>query len=173
MMKQGALEIQALSKDRQQQPDSQRFLKFPLSKRVNGLLPLTQLQGVVNVAIKNILPVPQVSEYLLGIMNWRGEAIWILDLARILGAKHWYRKEIISNSGTAMLFELEEQTVGLLVERVSTIETYDLEQQLKPASMLPERLRPFLLGYFIDSTGSPLILLDINGVIAILKTAIR
>ncbi|MEH1887618.1 chemotaxis protein CheW [Nostoc sp.] len=148
------------------QGNNQRFLRFPLNGKVNGLLPLADLRGVIQVALTEILPVPQVAEFLLGIMNWRGEAIWILDLAALLGATHWCRQEGVRNSGMAMLVQVQNQTVGLLVEQVNTIEVHDPQERLEiSTSMLPGRLGSFLQGYFVDSQGSPLMLLDTQVVI--------
>ncbi|WP_138500615.1 chemotaxis protein CheW [Nostoc sp. PA-18-2419] len=152
------------------QGNNQRFLRFPLNGKVNGLLPLADLRGVIQVALTEILPVPQVAEFLLGIMNWRGEAIWILDLAGLLGAIQWCRRENVRNSGMAMLVQVENQTVGLLVEQVNTIEVYDPQERLAiSASMLPARLASFLQGYFVDSQGNPLMLLDTHVVIQALQ----
>ncbi|MDF5707262.1 MAG: chemotaxis protein CheW [Nostoc sp. S4] len=153
------------------QGNNQRFLRFPLNGKVNGLLPLADLRGVIQVALTEILPVPQVAEFLLGIMNWRGEAIWILDLAGLLGATHWCRRENVCNSGMAMLVQVQNQTVGLLVEQVNTIEVYDPQERLAiSASMLPARLGSFLQGYFVDSQGGPLMLLDTPVVIQALQS---
>ena len=150
---------------------SHRFLRFPLNTEINGLLPLADLRGLINVTLTEILPVPQVGEFLLGIMNWRGEAIWILDLAGLLGAMHWCRREAVPASGMAILIQVENQTVGLLVEQVSTIETYDPEERLSVSeSMLPAQLQSFLQGYFVDLQGRPLMLLDTHAVIQALKT---
>ncbi|MBX9258035.1 chemotaxis protein CheW [Desmonostoc muscorum CCALA 125] len=152
------------------QGNNQRFLRFPLNGKVNGLLPLADLRGVIQVALTEILPVPQVAEFLLGIMNWRGEAIWILDLAALLGATHWCRREGVRNSGMAMLIQVQNQTVGLLVEQVNTIEVHDPQERLAiSTSMLPTRLGSFLQGYFVDSQGSPLMLLDTQVVIQALQ----
>ncbi|BAY27671.1 putative CheW protein [Calothrix sp. NIES-2100] len=148
------------------QGNKQRFLRFPLNGKVNGLLPLADLRGVIHVPLTEILPVPQVAECLLGIMNWRGEAIWILDVAGLLGAIHWCRRESVRKSGMAMLVQVQNQTVGLLVEQVHTIEVYNPQERFAiSASMLPARLGSFLQGYFIDSQGSPLMLIDTHVVI--------
>lgn len=153
------------------QGNNQRFLRFPLNGKVNGLLPLADLRGVIQVALTEILPVPQVAEFLLGIMNWRGEAIWILDLAGLLGATHWCRRENVRNSGMAMLVQVQNQTVGLLVEQVNTIEVYDSQERLAiSASMLPARLKSFLQGYFMDTQGNPLMLVDTHAVIQTLQS---
>ncbi len=138
--------------------------------KVNGLVPLADLRGVIQVVLSEILPVPQVAEFLLGIWNWRQEAVWILDLGCLLGATHWGKQESVRNGGMAILVPVKNQTVGLLVEQVSTIETYNPEQLLPISpSMLPDRWRSFWRGYFLDSQGNPLMLLNTNAVIRALQ----
>jgi|UPI0003783D66 chemotaxis signal transduction protein len=160
-----------LDNSSQQSEDQQRFLKFPLHHaKANGLVPLADLRGVIQVVLSEILPVPQVAEFLLGIWNWRQEAVWILDLGCLLGATHWYRQESVRNSGMAILVPVKNHMVGLLVEQVSTIETYNPEQLLPISpSMLPEQWRSFWLGYFLDSQGNALMLLNTNTVIQALQ----
>lgn len=157
-----------------QQQEGQRFLKFPLSAEVNALLPLAELQGVISVSFKDILPVPQVAESLLGIINWQGKATWILDLANLFGATHWCRQKPVAESGMAMLVQVKGETVGLLVERVSTIETYDPEQCLPVSETLfSDKSRALLQGYFLDSEGKPWMLLNLQAVVKTLFSTIN
>ena len=155
--------------DRQQQ-EGHRFLRFPLNSEVNGLISLADLQGVINVALKDILPVPEVANFFLGIINCQGEAIWILDLANLLGATHWYQRKSPLDSGVGMLVRVENYTIGLLVERANAIETYE-PQQILPVSedMLPKQMRDFLQGYFLDCKGKPRMVLDLRAAIAALQ----
>jgi chemotaxis signal transduction protein len=156
-----------------QQQDGQRFLKFPLNAEVNALLPLAELQGVISVSLHDILPVPQVAESLLGIINWQGKATWILDLAHLFGATHWCRQKPVAESGMAMLVQVKSETVGLLVKQVSTIETYDPEQCLPVSETLfSAKARALLGGYFLDSAGKPWMLLDLQAVVKTLFSTI-
>jgi positive phototaxis protein PixI len=156
-----------------QQQEGQRFLKFPLSAEVNALLPLTELQGVISVSLKDILPVPQVAESLLGIINWQGKATWILDLANLFGATHWCRQKPMAESGMAMLVQVKSETVGLLVKQVSTIETYDPEQCLPISETLfSARVLSLMQGYFLDSEGKTWMLLDLQAVVRTLFSTI-
>lgn len=147
------------------QQEGQRFLRFSLNAEVDGLLPLADLQEVMNLALKNILPVPQMAKSMLGIINWRGKAIWIVDLANLWGACHWCQREPIPDSGMAILVQWKEETIGLLIEEVKTIEIYD-PQQCMPISegMFSEELRSFAQGYSVDSQGKTWIVLDIHSI---------
>lgn len=158
--------------DREDRQGNQRYLRFLLSDRLDGLVSLKQLQGAVNIAIKNILPVPQVREDLLGIINRQGKAVWILDLPSWLGEIPWCRRQKELPVGMVMLVEISGQTIGLLVEEFKQIETYQ-PQQLLPvtAAMFPEGWSALLSGYLLDSQERILVLLDIPGIIGALGLA--
>lgn len=143
--------------------DRQRFLRFPLNSQIDCLLQLENLKGVINVKTETILPVPQVAEYWLGIINWRGEAIWILNLANLISDNFNREQNIIPKMAVAMLVEDRHSTVGILVEQLSAIESYNLEEILPISStMLTSKLCSFLQGYFLDSEQQPLMVLDIE-----------
>ncbi len=149
-----------------QQLEGEKFLRFSLTNDVNGLIPLSDLQGTIEVQIKEILPIPEVSEYWLGLVNWQGEATWILDLSSLLGASHWFEGDSFYNSGFVMLIQVEKQTIGLLVKEVKGIESYDRTLCFPISDVISfEELSSFLGGYFVDSQNSPLMLLDIQKLI--------
>lgn len=143
-----------------------RFLRFPLGDETTGLLSLDRLVEVIKVRPKEILPIPKMPKYLLGIANRRGEAIWIVDLLYLMGDIHLSEQEIVPEVYMAMLVETEEQVLGLLVEQVSSIEVHDLANLHPfPAQTLPSRLLSFLEGYLVDSTGNTLAVLNVDTII--------
>lgn len=148
-----------------QQQEGQRFLRFSLDAEVDGLLPLAELQEVIDLSLKNILPVPQVTKSMLGIINWRGKATWIVDLASLWGACHWCQRDPIPDRGMAILVSWKDETIGLLIEQVKTIEIYN-PQKCQPISegMFSEALRSLARGYSVDSQGKTWIVLDIPSI---------
>ena len=115
------------------------------------------------------MPIPHVTESWLGIVNWRGEAIWILDLAGFLGEEHWCRKATIDNQAMAILIQLKTQTVGLLVRQVHTIESYERSELLPiPESMLHLQQQKFCQGYFLDPDGQALMLINFSNLLTAL-----
>ncbi len=146
--------------------DSCRFLRFSLGEEITGLLSLDRLVEVIKVLPHEILPIPQVSDYLLGIANRRGEAVWMVDLLYLMGATHLSQRELVPEICMAILVQAEEQAIGLLVEQVSSIEVYNLTNlQPFPVQTLPSKLLSFLEGYFVDSGGKTLALLNVDTII--------
>jgi positive phototaxis protein PixI len=143
--------------------EGERYLSFSLDRGINSLIPLADLQGVIELSFQDILPVPQMHESLLGVINWRGKATWILDIAGLVGATHWCRREPIIPAGMGMLVQIQQETVGFLIEQIGTIEIYKPQDCLPiTAGMFGERLRPYLQGYFLDSRQNPKVVLNLQ-----------
>lgn len=152
------------------QLQGERFLQFSLKKGINGLVPLAELQGTIEIALTDILPVPQIAQYWLGITNWKGEAIWILDLAQLLGAPNWCMKQSIATSGMAMLIAIDERTIGLLVEEIEGIKTYNSSHCLPVAKIkTTAKMKSLFQGYFLNSNSEPSMVLDINSLFYLLQ----
>ena len=152
------------------QQQGERFLQFSLKKELNGLIPLNKLQGTVEIALTDILPVPQIAQYWLGITNWKGEAIWILDLAQLLGAPNWCQQKSIATSGMAMLISIENHTIGLLVKEISGIQTYDPQSCLPIAEVnTTAKIQSLFDGYFLNSNNEPSMLLNTDNLLNVLQ----
>ena len=141
--------------------EHQRFLGFTIGDSLNALIPLVNLQATIKISLSEILAVPQMNESLLGIINYGGKATWVLDLAHLMGGDGYVRKPE-TTTGMGMLFQVQNETVALLIDRVGTIETYDLQQCLPIGeSMFTDRIRSFLSGYFIDDKHQSRVAIDL------------
>jgi positive phototaxis protein PixI len=146
-------------------PEEQRFLGFTIGTSLNALIPLVNLQATIKILLSEILPVPQMNESLLGVINYGGKATWVVDLAHLMGGSCYLNTPEVS-TGMGMLFQIQNETVALLIDRVGTIETYDLQQCLPLGeSMFTDRMRLFLSGYFIDDRHQSRVVVDLQQVI--------
>lgn len=153
------------------QQQGERFLQFYLKKELNGLIPLSKLQGTIEISLTDILPVPQIAQYWLGITNWKGEAIWILDLAQLLGAPNWCQQKPIASSGMAMLTATEDRTIGLLVKEIAGIKTYDSQSCLPIAKVnTTAKIQSLFDGYFLNSSNEPSMLLNTDNLLNVLQS---
>ncbi len=69
--------------DYQREDSHQKFLHFSLKCEENALLALKHITEVVRLKAEEILPVPDVSDCVLGITNWRGEMLWLVDQSQM------------------------------------------------------------------------------------------
>jgi positive phototaxis protein PixI len=156
---------QLLTRNTELSEENQRFLGFTIGDSLNALIPLMNLQATIKISLSEILPVPQMNESLLGVINYGGKATWVLDLAHLMGGASYLAQPDIS-AGMGLLFQVKDETVALLIDRVGTIETYDLQHCLPIGeSMFTDRMRLFLSGYFIDADHQSRVVMDLQQVI--------
>jgi positive phototaxis protein PixI len=149
--------------------ETQRFLGLTIGDSLNALIPLVDLQATIKISLAEILPVPQMNDSLLGIINYSGKATWVVDLAHLMGGS-CYLSTPKATTGMGLLFQVENETVALLIDRVGTIEIYDLDQCLPIGeTMFTEQVRLFLSGYFIDAAKQSRVVVDLQQVIRFSK----
>lgn len=120
-----------------------KLLRFPLGLQDSGLLPLEQIAEIIRINLAEILPIPEMPSCILGICNWRGEMLWLLDLNHLVGYPLLTRRV----TPVAIVVKVNEQAIGLVVPQVDDIESYDLQQLQKAApGLFPPKLLPFVLG---------------------------
>lgn len=133
-------------------PDEHRFLRFYINDVETALLPLTTIQQVLKVSVTEILPVPHMPNCILGIYNWRGEMLWLVDLAQQLGFAssliHVRSSEIVN----VITIQSDYTTMGIVVPRVLDIEAHNLQRlQLPSVGLFSTKLLSCMQGYFVSS----------------------
>ena len=145
--------------------EAQRFLGFTIGNNLNALIPLVNLQATIKISLSEILPVPQMQDSLIGIINYGGKATWVVDLAHLMGGSAERHTADVSTS-MGLLFRVNNEIVALSIDRVGTIETYSYQECLPIGeAMFTERMRSFLSGYFIDELQQSRVVVDLNRVI--------
>jgi positive phototaxis protein PixI len=140
----------------------QRFLGFAIQADVNALLPLADLQGAMEIQLTDILPVPQMSAHLLGIVNWRGKSTWIVDLAKFMGQEYYLDRHPQARKATILMVQAGNNTIGWIVDRTISVTNHDLMKALPlDDGTFPQRMQPHLSGYFLDEQRTPWAVLDL------------
>ena len=165
-----------------------KFLRFYFSPEDTALLPLKNVKEVLNIPLMGILPVPHMPDCLIGIYNYRGEIVWLVDLGAQLGfvpstefiqgmssptelaiktttvaAKKGVTLTNELPTLTVIILQDEDKYIGIVVPKVVDIEMHDLQEMQYPSEdLFSPNILPFLKGYLIRSS-SPV--LDINALI--------
>lgn len=181
---QSSLTITAAS---EQQSDLAKFLRFYFSPEDTALLPLKNVKEVLNIPLMGILPVPHMPDCLIGIYNYRGEILWLVDLGVQLGFvpstefiqgmnspnELAIQTTTVAAKGVTLTNELptltviilhnDDKYIGIVVPKVVDIEMHDLQEMQYPSEdLFSPNILPFLKGYLIRSS-SPV--LDVNALI--------
>ncbi|HBB32500.1 MAG TPA: chemotaxis protein [Cyanobacteria bacterium UBA8803] len=140
----------------------ERVLCFPLGTEDTALLPLAQISEIIRVTIREILPVPEMPSCVLGICNWRGEMLWLIDLNHLVGGSSLLHQAQLTASVGVMVVQNSDRALGLAVPQVNDIELHDLQQlQAAAPGLFPPKLLPFILGTL---PGSRNIVLDVKAI---------
>ncbi len=149
--------LDLLETDSVAQVDREKFLHFALTPEDSALLPMESVVEVLRVPMTNVLPVPYLPSSVLGIYNRRGEMLWLIDLAHLIGYPVRFQPGSALVTGTVIVLEVQQQLLGLAVSQVYDIEGYDPQQLRSPSAQLfSPRLLPFVQGYFNDASSTVL-----------------
>ena len=148
----------------------QKFLSFSLGVRDTAVIPLEQITEVVQIPLTEICGVPQMPNCVVGIYNWRGEMLWLVDLEEMLGYPPLLQGSNVLSKMMALVVEQEGKYLGILIRQLIDIDWLDTQQMKQPSGEVfyPEMI-PFLQGYFINDSEQMIFNLDAS---AMLQTSI-
>jgi positive phototaxis protein PixI len=142
----------------------QQMLRFSLGLQDSALLPLEKITEIFKVESINILPVPETHQCVLGVCNWRGGLLWLIDLEHLVGYPPLLQQmQSEPLPLIVMVIQMNDQLLGLGVRQVGEIERYEL-QKLQPAApgLFPSKLQPFVLGTLPECGGA---VLDVTAIV--------
>ncbi len=154
-----------------------QFLRFSIQPGLMALLEIEQVMELVNIPIDRVVPMPHLPPATRGVYNWRGEILWIVDLATLLGlgAERRYRSIqptiVLSSAGDAIGRQQQQlgttatvssaKTIGFIVDEIMEIEWCHLDLS---SGSVPDRfhseLAPWVKGVWESPTGEDLSILD-------------
>lgn len=154
-----------------------QFLRFYLEPDTKVMLPIDQLTEVLTIPIGQIVPVPHMPAWVMGVYNWRGEILWMVDLGHLVGLTPWHQKAALSSAyravvlhsgaGQSRAVRAKSQVLGLVVSQVEDIEWCNpAEIQSPPVSAVTANLAPFLRGYWLKGNGDMIVTLDGEAILA-------
>lgn len=148
--------------------DGEQFLRLQLVAETTMLLPVRQLAEVLTIETHQIVPIPHLPAWVMGIYNWRGEILWMLDVGHLCGLAPWYQQSHTSVHSVAVLQiadDAKPQTLGLVVSQIEEIEWCD-PTKIQPFTAVTSRLAAFIQGYWCKPNGEALAVLDGKAVMA-------
>ena len=106
--------------------------------------------------------VPGLPAWVVGVANWRGRVLAVLDVRGLLGG----RVEPVGRAGRMVVLNRGAVSVGLLVEGVEGALDVDLDAVEPALAHLPTRTASLLAGQMTDADG-PWGLLDLSALFAL------
>lgn len=144
----------------------QKFLSFALGSSDKAVISLHHITEVLQVTLTDICTVPQMPGCVLGIYNWRGEMLWLVDLEEMLGYPSFLQGVNLLSKMMAVILEIDGKYLGFLVRHLMDIEWLDTYQMKPPsADFFSPKISAFIQGYFINAVEEIVFSLDAAAII--------
>lgn len=124
------------------------------------LLPLDSLVEVL--PLTSVVPMPGMPDPVIGICDWRGEVVWLVDVNLLLGRDPLYQNP--QSGYSAVILDFGDQPLGLVahqVGQIQKIESQKIDQTIAEHHPLllgswrgSDVLDPAILPSFLDQLSS-------------------
>lgn len=138
------------------------YLQFKLNRSTTAVLLVNFTEEVVVLPLAAITSIPNTSELILGLMNWRNRIIWVVDLPKILGLE----SQSQMRQCNIIVIRHEGETIGLMVPEIKGTVRFD-SGTIQSAQNQASDIIPYLNGCIADEDELNLVL----NIQAILKTS--
>jgi positive phototaxis protein PixI len=154
---------------------SQQLLRFGLQPDLTAAIEIVgvaalgenRVTELVNIPLDRVVPMPHLPPTILGVYNWRGEILWIVNFVTLLGlnpalgSPQHYRSLQPTIVLTNVTSTGNSMAIGLVVDRIDEIEWCqpDLARSA-PANPLEAKLAPWTKSYWKSATGDRLLVFD-------------
>lgn len=134
-----------------QSPTGELHLRFHITSGHELALPAASVREVLSLSPDRITPIPNTSSLLLGTINFRGQAVWVVDLGQFIG----YLEPLSTDRSEISVITVEDQAIiaGLAVERITGTDWLEPDQT-QATTHIPDNMAPFLKGGWLVDAGS-------------------
>jgi positive phototaxis protein PixI len=103
----------------------QRVLSFRLTPDLSGMIATSHLNEILTLTAADIIPIAGTPAAIVGVYNWRGEVLWLMDIGYALKLPPIVYRHHPSAQYSAIVVNHTTGPIGLLVEQVVGMEWID------------------------------------------------
>lgn len=145
-----------------------QFISFSLTDENQFMLPGSNLAEVLSLGSSQIAPIPDMHPSIMGVCNWRGQVLWLVDLAHILGFGALFSQGLSDAKHSIIVIRSQGKLLGLAVNKMgSSIGYQGLKLQPPPIILNPQMqvLALCLKGKVASREGKNLLILDADVIV--------
>jgi positive phototaxis protein PixI len=122
--------------------NSQQFLSFRISHHVRAMLAAPHLTEVITITAESMVPIPYTAPAVIGVHNWRGEVLWLVDLGSALKMPPIVHRHHPLTKYSVIIVNCPKGKIGLVVEQIEQMLWLDpatiqpLDPNANPAASL-------------------------------------
>ena len=149
------------------QESANSFLRLSLNRKFQVLLSAQSVTEIIRLTAQQIVPIPDVEAQVMGVCDWRGEVLWLADLACLLRCKPLYQLKNQQPDYSAIVINYDGIHLGLVVYQIHQMQTYETRHMLPPNAPLPagELRLPHIEGYLLAPNQDLLPVLECNSLL--------
>jgi positive phototaxis protein PixI len=148
----------------QSQSQSEQFLSFTLTSNL-VIAPTRQLTEVLTLTPQQIVPIPDLDRSVMGVCNWRGEVLWLVDLNILLNGEPL--PPLQGTHYSVIILHHNSQTLGLVVSQVTQmLWCAATEIQSLPSTPQMPQSSPFIQGYWLSPQAETFLALNVPEIFA-------
>lgn len=134
-----------------EEKDSELFLIFNLGEK-NYAIPAEKIKEIVQLPALTVIQ--KFPEYIVGLLNLRGEIVSVVDLSRLLGLE----PEPYTTDYQVLILECNEKNIGIIVSAIKDVTRLD-KKTLNP---LPYKSKEKIISGIYKHNDTLIAFLDIN-----------
>lgn len=134
---------------------SRQFVSFALADEIYGV-DIEQVQEIISYQRFNKLP--EQPDYMPGVFNLRGAVVPAVDLRRRFG----FEEKDYDKNTVILVLNIEDQTVGVVVDAVSDVVTFLAEEMQPPPELSRSEKKRYIMGMGKKKKDELVILLDVE-----------
>jgi positive phototaxis protein PixI len=140
---------------------SEQFLSFVLPPEQKVIVSTKYLIEILNISLSQVVSIPDVPPFVMGVCNWRGEVLWVTDLGLMLGFEPLYQQGFTQSTYKVILLRSQGQTLGLAVRNVEQMLWCSPDQiQSSSNSYVTSELSSCFQGYYLTPGQELMLVLD-------------
>lgn len=167
-----AAESSPARRDASTHAPTQQFLSFFLTESLQAVVDTAYLSEILSIDLNQIVPIFHLPEAVMGIFNHRGEVLWIVDLACLLGLDALFVQNYCQ-AYSVLVLQHQRSRVGFAVRHVGQL-IGCLPSTIHPLQCalgvtLTAQLLNCLAGWHQSAAGERLLVLDSVKTLDLLK----
>jgi twitching motility protein PilI len=136
------------------------YLKFALTDEIAAVLTIVQVQETMVIPADQLTPVPNLPEWVVGLMNAQNKVFMVIDLPQVMGLPMTTpRAQQYHIIVVRAILNQQEFPLGLVVNRIQGLVQVMDDEILPAGGAFPQQFIPYLGGY-LPREGQKLMVLN-------------
>lgn len=134
------------------------------------MIPTSQLTETINLDLGNIVQIPDLPPAVVGVCGWRGEVLWLVDLAYALQLPPLLGPDYQASKCSVLRVTIQQQMFGVLVTEVQQLIRCD-RQAIIPdiPAQFKATVAPFISGQYLLTPQDVLLSINLAAMLDTLK----